>query len=48
VQKSLDAILTKTTLRDLLRNEEDMIAFLHDRTGRQSAEPPVAAFVNSH
>jgi Rrf2 family protein len=48
VQKSLDAILTKTTLRDLLRNEEDMIAFLHDRTGRQLAEPPVAAFVNSH
>ncbi|WP_321469990.1 Rrf2 family transcriptional regulator [uncultured Paludibaculum sp.] len=28
VQKSLDAILTKTTLRDLLRNEEEMIVFL--------------------
>lgn len=48
VQKSLDAILTKTTLRDLLRNEEDMIAFLHERTGRRAEEVPQAAFVNSH
>lgn len=31
VQKSLDAILTKTTLRDLLRNEEEMISFLKDQ-----------------
>ncbi|MGC4054780.1 MAG: Rrf2 family transcriptional regulator [Paludibaculum sp.] len=31
VQKSLDAILTKTTLRDLLRNEEDMLLFLKER-----------------
>jgi Rrf2 family protein len=28
VQKSLDAILTRTTLRDLLRNEQEMNAFL--------------------
>lgn len=28
VQKSLDSILTRTTLRDLLRSEEEMIEFL--------------------
>ena len=28
VQKSLDAILTRTTLQDLLRNEQEMNAFL--------------------
>ena len=31
VQRSLDSILTKTTLRDLLRNETDMLAFLKER-----------------
>jgi len=32
VQKSLDSLLTKTTLRDLLRNETEMQAFLAERT----------------
>ena len=32
IQKTLDSVLTKTTLRDLLRDETDMKAFLADRT----------------
>jgi Rrf2 family protein len=31
VQKSLDAILTRTTLRDLLRNEQEMTSLLKER-----------------
>jgi Rrf2 family iron-sulfur cluster assembly transcriptional regulator len=49
VQKSLDALLTKTTLRDLLRNEGEMQAFLLERTTPPPAEaiaPP--ARVNGH
>jgi len=49
VQKSLDALLTKTTLRDLLRNEGEMQAFLLERTTTPPAEaiaPP--ARVNGH
>lgn len=32
VQKTLDTILTRTTLRDLLRTESEMSAFLKDRS----------------
>ena len=38
VQRSLDSLLTKTTLRDLLRNEEDMQSFLAERTIAAHAE----------
>lgn len=38
VQKSLDSLLTKTTLSDLLRNEAEMQAFLHERTAPLQAE----------
>lgn len=40
IQKTLDAILTKTTLRDLLRNEQEMSAYLRDLTaGRETTAP---------
>ncbi|MGJ5817428.1 RrF2 family transcriptional regulator [Paludibaculum fermentans] len=39
VQKSLDAILTKTTLRDLLRNEDDMMLFLKEHGAATAADP---------
>ena len=49
VQKSLDAILTKTTLRDLLKNEEDMLSFLRDRSALQAMEASATpARVNGH
>ena len=41
VQKSLDSILTRTTLRDLLRSQDDMQAFLRERTA--SAQTAAAA-----
>jgi len=44
VQKNLDSILTKTTLRDLLKNEEDMLAFLRDKA--QPADRSAAMVVN--
>jgi Rrf2 family protein len=40
IQKTLDAILTKTTLRDLLRNEQEMSAYLRDLTAGQGAVAP--------
>lgn len=39
VQKSLDSLLTRTTLRDLLRNEEEMQSFLLERTALAQTEP---------
>lgn len=49
VQKSLDSILTKTTLRDLLKNEEEMRGFLKATAGGVQAQEPVAAVrVNGH
>ncbi len=38
VQKCLDGFLSKTTLRDLLRGEEDMRAFLAERAQASAAE----------
>jgi Rrf2 family protein len=38
VQKSLDSLLTKTTLHDLLRNENEMQAFLLERTAPPQTE----------
>lgn len=38
VQKSLDAILTKTTLRDLLKSEEEMRTFLKERVALGAPE----------
>lgn len=38
VQRSLDSLLTKTTLRDLLRNETEMQAFLAERASLAPAE----------
>lgn len=38
VQKSLDAILSRTTLRDLLRNEQEMSALLKDRVSAAASE----------
>lgn len=37
VQKSLDSILTKTSLRDLLRSEEDMMLFLKEQRSAAAA-----------
>jgi len=49
VQKSLDSILTKTTLRDLLRNETEMQAFLLEwTTPRQLESAASPARVNGH
>ena len=49
VQKSLDSLLTKTTLRDLLRNETEMQAFLTERTSMVQTETSGApARVNGH
>jgi Rrf2 family transcriptional regulator, iron-sulfur cluster assembly transcription factor len=49
VQKSLDAILTKTTLHDLLRDEADMNSFLRDRGAAATLESVGApARVNGH
>jgi len=42
VQKTLDAILTKTTLQDMLRTEEDMRSFLKERTAIPAMEAPMA------
>jgi len=39
VQRTLDAILTRTTLRDLLRTEEEMGAFLKERSLMDSEAP---------
>ncbi len=39
VQRTLDAILTRTTLRDLLRTEEEMGAFLKERSMMDSEAP---------
>jgi Rrf2 family transcriptional regulator, iron-sulfur cluster assembly transcription factor len=38
VQKSLDSLLTKTTLRDLLRNEVEMQTFLLERTAPMATD----------
>jgi Rrf2 family protein len=38
VQKSLDSLLTRTTLRDLLRSELEMQSFLMERTAPVAAE----------
>lgn len=38
VQRNLDALLGKTTLRDLLRSEEDMKAFLQERAAAAAME----------
>lgn len=49
VQKSLDAILTRTTLRDLLKSEEEMRSFLKETSVLATLEPagqPVR--VNGH
>jgi Rrf2 family protein len=43
VQKTLDHLLTRTTLRDLLRNEQEMSAFLKERSAQALAAAPVAA-----
>jgi Rrf2 family transcriptional regulator, iron-sulfur cluster assembly transcription factor len=41
VQKTLDSILTRTTLRDLLRTEAEMNVFLRERSVMQAdAAPP--------
>jgi Rrf2 family protein len=37
VQKTLDQLLTRTTLRDLLRNEQEMLAFLKERSAQAIA-----------
>ena len=42
VQKALDAILTRTTLQDLLRSEDDMIAFLSVKAQQPIEEPAPA------
>ncbi len=38
VQKTLDGILSKTTLRDLLKNEEEMLEFLGTKCGAVAPE----------
>ncbi len=38
VQKTLDGILSKTTLRDLLKNEDEMLEFLGTRCGARAPE----------
>lgn len=43
VQKSLDAILTRTTLRDLLRNEQEMTALLKERAAAAVLEAAESA-----
>ena len=49
VQRSLDSLLTKTTLRDLLRNESDMHAFLLERAAPLAADvTAVPERVNGH
>lgn len=45
VQRTLDAILTRTTLRDLLRTEEEMGAFLKERSLMESEAPPAERVV---
>ena len=42
VQKSLDSLLTRTTLRDLLRNEGEMQAFLLERSAPLQADGAAA------
>jgi Rrf2 family protein len=47
VQKMLDNLLSRTTLRDLLRTEEEMIAFLRDQFASAAPrESPDAVGVN--
>jgi Rrf2 family protein len=49
VQKSLDSILTRTTLRDLLRSEEEMIEFLREQfTPAAAPESREAVGVNGY
>ena len=38
--QTLDGILSKTTLRDLLKNEEEMLEFLGARCGTAVGETP--------
>jgi Rrf2 family transcriptional regulator, iron-sulfur cluster assembly transcription factor len=45
VQRTLDAILTRTTLRDLLRTEVEMGAFLKERSLMESEAPPAERVV---
>lgn len=40
VQKTLDHLLTRTTLRDLLRNEQEMSIFLQERSAQAMAAAP--------
>jgi Rrf2 family protein len=49
IQKTLDGILMKTTLRDLLKDEESMLAFLRDHSILpQTESAPAVARVNGH
>ncbi len=48
VQKNLDSILTKTTLRDMLREEEDMRCFLKGIASSAPVESPSVVGVNGH
>ncbi len=47
VQKTLDGILTRTTLRDLLKNETEMQAFLKAMVAERSQQPAEAVPVNA-
>jgi Rrf2 family protein len=47
VQKALDGILTKTSLKDLLRTEEDMMSFLKEHVPAHAPQEE-AARVNGH
>jgi Rrf2 family iron-sulfur cluster assembly transcriptional regulator len=46
VQKTLDGILNKTTLKDLLRGEEDMFSFLKERVPSSASEATSASRSN--
>jgi Rrf2 family protein len=49
VQQTLDSILTKTSLRDLLRTEDEMIGFLKEQVAPLTApESREAVRVNGH
>ncbi|MBI4892625.1 MAG: Rrf2 family transcriptional regulator [Acidobacteria bacterium] len=48
VQKSLDAILARTTLKDLLRDEDDMRSFIKETVAMGSMDSAPVCRVNGH